>query len=1076
MVSLWNGILLHPHGNPVNSRVGAGPMPNDTPPLISQSDLVSAGIEDPESATRFLESLAGQGVTDDNLVPLAPILLRALARSPDADRALQSFARWFTSLPTPSSYLSRILHAPETLDRFCQVTGCSQYFADLIVRNPEYFAVIEEPGTHVGSRSADFYYHRVSSLVSRCKQTEMKRDALRRWKAREMLLIGVRDLSGLADMPTTAREFSDLADSCVRVAYDIAVDALRLAPSERAPGFAVLAMGKLGGLELNYSSDIDLMFVHADDAIDSVCLAEGRQMETSKYLARLAETVIGVLADETSNGNVFRVDMRLRPEGRFGTITRSLSGFEAYYESWAESWEFQALLKVRYIAGSRTVGHDFMKLIEKYVYREYPSAKFLDEMKQNKRRIEEKCELEGETETNVKTGFGGIRDVEFLVQSLQLRHGFRNRQLRPTNTLLAIHRLHRAHLLADSDFHRLADGYIFLRNLEHRLQLLNNFQVQNLPKISDHADRAKIALRMGYSNLDEFETDLERHRSQIHQSLDRLFYANADDPGFSMYPAAGAWKDLGALLDNLTAPAARERLTATLTEQGFYDIPAALGALQLPMTGNEFGEMPPDTPEEFKRIAPDLMTRASRSASPDSALAGVEAIALAVPNRAQLYAAFNESPDVLDRLIRLSAGSPPLLKRLSTHLEWLEAVLSPDARHDIDNQFEDFQDNQRLQYDRILAEMRARRVRARNIAEGIDAISSVFQREALLIGANEIWEYTDSSGAMSGLTSLADSTLQALIELCTQEMIAETGCDPDTARVLSSVAIIGLGKLGGAELGYASDWDILVVHRPPSARSSNLTEAECQRIAEDLVTRVTDAAQKLITRGAHIELDLRLRPWGRTGSLAPSVRSYIGYYKTSAETWERQAALKARFVAGNTRVGSRLMRVLHAVSFGHKLSPAEDSEVIAMKNRIEKERLNPAERFTDVKLGFGGLIDIEWIAQRLQLQHGYTELSIRKSNTIQALSALAACGLLESTEADVLIACYNLLVRVRNALWLQIGRSQDTLPTDQAMLRIIARQLGYGAQNRDTEEQRLVNDVTSHMREARAIFERRYDR
>lgn len=1057
------------------------------PFIISRDCLISIGIqpEDAERASRSLDSLAGKGITDEALVPLWPVLLRALQFSPDPERALRCFSLWFGALPNPAPYLARLLRSPQSIDLFCRVTGCSQYFGDLIVRNPEYFAIIEEPGPNGGQRSAAYFYRHITALIAVCQHGELKRDALRRWKAREMLRIGVRDLAGLSDMPTTTREFSNLADASVQAAHDIALHTLAVAPDCKPPGFAVIGMGKLGGLELNYSSDIDLMFVHTDRIAERVNLQDGREMEAAAYVTKLSEIIISVLADETSNGHVFRVDMRLRPEGRFGSITRSLSSFRAYYESWAENWEFQALLKARFIAGDRSLGESFMALVEPYAYREFPSARFMEEVRQNKRRIEAKCELEGQTETNVKTGFGGIRDVEFIVQSLQLRYGGRYKRLRTPNTLTAIRRLHRAHLLTNQDAHQLSKAYIFLRNLEHRLQLLQGFQVQNLPTISQYVDRTRVALRMGYADLEQFEDQLKTHREQIHEALERLFYAEtaATDSVHSSPTVEGDWAVLPSLLDNLSAPAARERLTELLLSHGFRDIPSALHALQLPMTGNEFGEMPPDTPEEFKRIAPALMERAARSASPDAALRGLESIALAVPNRAQIYAAFEDSPDVLDRLVRLAAGSPPLLHRLATHLEWLEAVLSPEdgadlTIADITVADSDQTDNPSPYYDRVVAEMRQRRARSAaseaSIEKHIDAISTVFQREALLIGAHEIWEDTDSSIAMRGLTDLAEATLQVLLEMCSEHAIAASK-DPDqAAQALSTVAVIGLGKLGGSELGYASDWDLLVVYqaspRTPHAHSSS----DRARVIEDLVSRLTDAGQKLITRGANIEIDLRLRPWGRSGSLALSTRAYAEYYRSSAETWERQAALKARYVAGSLRTGARLMRILRAVSYGHGLSAAEESDVLAMKSRIELERLSPADRYTDVKLGYGGLIDIEWIAQKLQMKHAARHPSIRRSNTILALSALAAIGLLDNSEADVLISAYNLLVRVRNAMWLQSGRSQDTLPSDLTLLHTLAKELGYSGLDARSAETIMVEDIAGHMRETRAIFERRF--
>lgn len=1061
--------------------------------LLTDQHLRSVGIEDTGRAIRTLRGLAGSGVSDDDLVPLFALLLPALQRSPDAERALQSFARWFAAVGAPTSYLQRLIHAPEALRLFCRVTGSSQYFADLIVRNPEYFAILEDPGPRGGTRSTAYYYRQLSALVAVCRQTEMKRDALRRWKAREMLRIGVRDLVGLADLSTTVREFSHLADACIQGALDITLCTLELSPQSPRPRFAVIAMGKLGGLELNYSSDIDLIFVHEDALPDSITLANGRSLEPTTYLNRLSETLIKTLAEETAQGHVFRVDMRLRPEGRFGPLTRSLSSFRAYYENWAEGWERQALLKARFVAGDHALGHAFHNLVEPFVFRRHLSSAFLEEIRANKRRIEQKCRLENQTWTNVKTGYGGIRDVEFLVQSLQLQYGYRRKNLRTPNTLSALLRLHHAHLLTDADSTTLAQGYIFLRNLEHRLQLLNGFQTQNLPEEADAVERTRVALRMGYTDRTSFESDLQRHRTRIHQLLQSLFYG--DEAGSDVQPSTSAngWQELPTLLDNLDSPTAEERLKALLVAHGFRALPAALRALQLPMRGNEFGEMPPDTPLEFKQIAPDLMDRIARSPDPDAALAGVEALALAVPNRAQLYAAFDDSPDLMDRVVRLGAGSPPLLKRLANHLEWFETLLSPDAPPSSHANAEEPQPSEladpptsslepaslptasaySLQFQ---AELRRRKPRATKTEDRLNALSLLFQREALRIGAQEIWEETDVLDTMQHLTALAEATLQALLDLCIETMLLESS-DPRFDRaVFERVAIIGLGKLGGVELGYASDWDILCVYDMGAYRNANdaTRAAQASALVEQLVARITDAAQKLLTRGAHIEIDLRLRPWGRTGALALTPRGYLEYYRNSGETWERQAALKARYVAGNSFVGRRLMRLLRAVSFGRGLTPKEELEVVAMKRRMEQERLKPEERETDLKLGYGGLSDIEWIAQRLQMRHGPKQPALRQTNTLQALSALASLRLLDNAEAELMIATYLLLARVRNALWLQTAQSQDTLPSDASRLRALAKQLGYPDSAGEAAEAHLQADITHYRHEVRMIFQRRF--
>jgi glutamate-ammonia-ligase adenylyltransferase len=276
------------------------------------------------------------------------------------------------------------------------------------------------------------------------------------------------------------------------------------------------------------------------------------------------------------------------------------------------------------------------------------------------------------------------------------------------------------------------------------------------------------------------------------------------------------------------------------------------------------------------------------------------------------------------------------------------------------------------------------------------------------------------------------------------------------------------------ELGYASDWDLIFVYAEPQAQSAGAHGAERFALAEALVARVTGAGQALAPRGAHLELDLRLRPWGRKGALIHTLRGLAAYHRTAGEMWERQAALKARTIAGNPIVGRRGERILHAVSYGHSLTAAEDAAVQAMKRRIEQERLKPGERETDLKLGWGGLMDVEWTAQRLQLRHGRSHPALRRPATLDALSALASARLLGNAEADTLISTYLLLTRVRNANWLQAGSGQDRYPADPHRAHALARQLGYTDTPHTEATKHLWDDIHTHMTETRRIFERRF--
>ena len=1034
---------------------------------ITEADLQAAGLENPAHGLRLLQTLPGQGITDDDIAPLLPRLLNALRQSPDPDRALSSFARWFEAVGNRAAYLQLLMRHPIALDVFARVTGSSQYFADLLARNPEYFEIVANPGVRGGRVSASALTRNVMALVTACHSPQLQRDALRRWKAREMLRIGVRDLVGLADMPITAREFSNLADACVQCALAIAVpqsDSRSTANFALPVSFAIIGMGKLGGQELNYSSDIDLMFVHGDTLPEKIELPDGRRVESLTYLTRLAESVVKILSEETANGHVFRVDMRLRPEGRFGALARSLAGFRAYYENWAENWERQALLKARFIAGDRALGEAFAAVVTPYIYRPLAGSAFVRDILDNKRRIEATCALQGETQTNIKTGYGGIRDIEFIVQKFQLIYGGRLPALRTQNTLSALGRLRHARLLTEAQAAHLAEDYQFLRNLEHRLQLLHGFQTQTLP--TQMGERLRLARRIGYADVRQFERDLQTCRDRGHAHLETLFYGDAQNGNPAETDAANA--ELAALLDAIDTPAAQERLQERLTALGLRDIPAALQALRYPMRGNDFGEMPPDTHTEFKAIAPRLLDLAAHAPDPDAALVGFESLALAVPNRAQLYAACDDSPGMLAKLVLLASAAPPLFRTLTKHLEWLDVILESEAEEETPR-------DSREAEAALRAEWALRLQKAQTFEKKLDVIALFYQRERLRIGARDVWEESEVSGTMQMLTRLAENTLQFLLEICT-EAVAAAQSDPALARsTLARVAIIGLGKLGGAELGYGSDLDVVLVYDAGWQRGNAAAEAERYALVNTLAERLLATSAPLRLRSANLEIDLRLRPWGRQGALVYSLRGAMAYYRDSGETWERQAALKARFVAGHAEVGRRFMRILHAVSFGRGVTPEEDAAIAAMKTRIETERLNPAERDTDLKLGHGGLSDIEWLAQRLQIRGGATHFSLRLPNTVRVLSALVAVGQLDNAEADALTATYLLLTRLRNALWLQSGTSQDALPADIPRRRALARLLGYhdDAQGR-TAEENLWQEIHAAMQEARRIFLRRF--
>ncbi len=730
------------------------------------------------------------------------------------------------------------------------------------------------------------------------------------------------------------------------------------------------------------------------------------------------------------------------------------------------------LLKARFVAGNRALGDAFMAMIAPLVYRRQISSAFLNDIRVNKRRIEQTCAKKGETETNIKTGWGGIRDIEFIVQLLQLEFGATHPRLRTPNTLTALRRLNEANFLTDKQTEDLEDDYRWLRTLEHRLQLLHNFQTQTLPPESKPQERESLARRMGFADLENFEAELKTRRTRVRNYLDTLFY-DQERRFFPAMPAAvdPLWKDVSILLADLEGEEGQIQLREKLTQASFRDASNALRLLELMRHSQEFQDAPPVVSERFLNLAHSLLDTIAHSPDPDAALAGIEA--LAVPYRDPLYMLFEGRPDIMWRLVRL-ACVPVLINSLAKHQEWLYPLLNEDEAvpEALREPGEDTENSETLSA-RYVQELSGRIGKLRNRDAQWKMIALFYQRERLRIGARDVWDEADVADVMKRLTRLAESTLHILLTLCAQSR-AEAHPRPEWAQtVLNRVAIVGLGRLGGAELNYSSDWDMLFVYDVERPRDDE-SRGERNALAAGLAQDVLAAIDALNLRGANIEVDLRLRPWGSKGNLIYTTRGYLDYFKNHAETWERQAVLKSRYVAGNPTVGRRLERVLRAVSAGRGVTPEEESAIHAMKTRIETERLKPQERETDLKLGNGGLSDIEWLAQRLQLRHGPQHPNVRATSTLRALDALETLHALDRSEVNVLTSAYRLLTRVRNAMTLLAGTPTNVFPADPQRRRVLARLLGYEDRLVVRAEQMLQEDVQADMQEVRRIFSRRF--
>jgi len=771
-----------------------------------------------------------------------------------------------------------------------------------------------------------------------------------------------------------------------------------------------------------------------------------------------------VLARNTERGFVFRVDLRLRPEGRYGPPSRSLSSYQHYYESWAETWERQALIKARFVAGDPRVGESFTRMAEDYTYQSYVPSEWVEDIRHNKRRLEQKAALAGETGTNVKIGEGGIRDIEFVVQLLQLLVGGQHPSVRTGNTLEALHRLRREGFLTPEEAIILRESYCFLRTVEHRLQILYEQQTQKLP--TEPRQLELLARRMGFEAAQYFLQTYDQVRAQVREIFLRVFYGDAGDRVMEQQEST-----LRDLLSTLDDPRAQEMVLAHLQEAGFYEPDRALRLLQIPLTGTDAeldaeerataiarGAASPAMRQSFLRIAPALITYASRSPSPDDALLGIETLALAMPNRAQLYTAFAESPEVLRRLVELAGASPPTMRLLSTHQHLLDTLFSEEIIESEPKTRQQMLDalRQRLGLPEDWQPDALRGYPERQV----QTIASFIRRERLRIIARDVWGEARGADTARDLTHLTEAVLECILQMAQMRAVE---AHPQWEEVLRSVAVIGMGKLGGWEMGYASDADILFVFAHPDS----VTHGEAYAVTAKMCEEMLEFCRMVHAQDVPLEVDARLRPEGRFGAMVRTVEDYRQYYRARGETWERQALIKARPVAGNMALGEAWKQMVEEeVVYARALSDEELESIRHIKRRVESERLKAENRWRDVKLGYGGMLDIEFAVQTWQLRAGRQHRSVRHTSTLSALHALRMIALVSPADSRNAAEAYPLWNAVRNALTLRHGMPRDILPDDDWELRVLARMLGR------EDHAQMLQEFEQLMREVRDWVER----
>ncbi|MFD8937175.1 bifunctional [glutamine synthetase] adenylyltransferase/[glutamine synthetase]-adenylyl-L-tyrosine phosphorylase [Streptomyces sp. NPDC059578] len=974
--------------------------------------LLRHGFTDPSAAERLLDGAALAPVRAD------PVLLDALSRTADPDLALLGLSRLVEAQPDEvgaRELLDTLITAKPLRDRLLGVLGASEALADHLARHPRDWlalATYEAQDLHPGVGEFTRQLAGATDPVS-----------LRVAYRRCLLSIAARDVCGTTDVAQTAAELADLATATLRAALRLASAA---APEDAAKcRLAVIAMGKTGGHELNYVSDVDVIFVAepaangshdgshgSHDGNDSRDGNGGEEAEALRAATRLASHLMRICSETTVEGTIWPVDANLRPEGRNGPLVRTLSSHLAYYQRWAKTWEFQALLKARPVAGDEELGARYVATLAPLVWQAAERENFVADVQKMRRRVVENIPA-GEVERELKLGPGGLRDVEFAVQLLQLVHGRADTSLRSGTTLDALDALARGGYVGRVDATQLDDAYRFLRTLEHRIQLFRLRRTHLVPE--DDADLRRIGRSLGMRTepITELDRAWRRHTSVVRRLHEKLFYRPLLDAAAQLAPGEV----------RLSTEAARERLVAL----GYADPASALRHLEALASGVSRKAAIQRT------LLPVLLGWFADSADPDAGLLNFRKVSDALGKTPWYLRLLRDEGAAAENLARvLSAGrlAPDLLLRAPEAVALLgdPSGLRPRGRAALEQE--------------ILAAVR----RADGVEQAVGAARGVRRRELLRTAAADIVSSYGTEeepavadqGALVDLVGGAVSDLTAATLAGTLRAVVRAGWGDELP---ARFAVIGMGRFGGHELSYGSDADVLFVYEPRAgvdeqvaAKAANTVVAELRRLLQ-----IPSADPPLL-------IDADLRPEGKSGPLVRTLGSYAAYYRRWSLVWEAQALLRAEPVAGDVELGQRFIELVDPLRY-----PAEGvgvdavREIRRLKARMESERMpRGADPTLHTKLGRGGLSDVEWTVQLLQLRHGWAEPGLRTTRTREALAAARAAELLGGEEAAVLDEAWVLASRVRNAVMLVRGRAGDTFPSDGRELAAVGRYLGYG--------------------------------
>ena len=997
---------------------------------ISSRALINAGFSDIERAKKFLES--------KELATVDPeLIVRMMAHAPDPDQALLLALRLVDRHPQAAKIFTEV----RSCQALVRLLGSSSALGEFLIRCVDALDVVsgDPPSAFEPVEAEELRNQMLEAVgavkspnghwVASCTGAEA-RQKLRVSYRLALLSLAYRDLCSAQPqwvMPQVAEELADMAASALEAA-------LAVARAEAAEQFSdvdvdqvkvsIIGMGKCGARELNYISDVDVIYVHS--SLPNV---------DEDLAARIATLLCGNTAKAIMvpgpEPMLWEVDANLRPEGKDGALTRTLSSHEAYYRRWAHSWEFQALLKARAIAGDSDLGAAYERMVSPMVWSSSERDGFVESVQAMRRRVSNNIDKD-DVPWQIKLGPGGLRDVEFTVQLLQLVHGRAEPRIQVPTTTLAIHAMSQTGYIGRDDATNFDGSYRFLRLLEHRIQLSQLRRTHLMPR-GENAQRVLARAIRGAGDLAHTSPEQLMRRwnetKRLVRSLhERIFYR----------PLLVSSSNLSTDEVRLTAESAQARLSAL----GYLDPKAAMRHIEA-LTGGVSRRA-----SLQRQLLPVLLDWFARGVDPDAGLLGFRRLSESLGKTHWFLGMLRDTNAAAERLSHLLSNTrflTDLLANEPASAAWLgsDSSLQPQDR------------------DSLLQQNASIIQRTKQAEAAIRQIRLVRRREILRVALADgagLLRVDQVGTALSDIDSvMIDGILQVLLR-----------ADQLEHGTKASIAVIAMGRQGGQEIGYGSDADVLYVQRPLPGATAQEAQEQATRVVTELISWSSKPLKPAIPAEVKLKIDSDLRPEGRQGALVRSLDSYAAYYERWVEVWERQALQRARAFAGDEELAADFMQLIEPLRYGRGLDEGEVKEIRKIKARVEAERLpRGADPNRHLKLGRGSLSDVEWLVQFYQLQYAWKHAELRTPSTLIALDQLAALELISEEEAQQLDIAWRLATRIRSAEIITSGRSSDVLPSSARDMEAVARWCGYEP-NTGME---LEEDYLRATRHARAIFE-----